>query len=259
MKQFSLKTILKQYKGHIFCIALVMILNAIMALVNPGYAKWVIDSLTVNDISIKILIPLGIVVLIFTSLGVYLRNLVMDLFIKRISFDLSNKFIESLLRHPIRKLTIIGEGKIFTNFSEDMTALTNTIRTGLDLIRIPFEMVLASAYLFYTNWLFGLIVMVLLPPITFMGKKFGELMGKYNEKFLTKNDKQYSLINRILKTINIIKTYRVEKMLEEDFKKLTSEKYILDKKQVKYNSGFKGLMDFAIGIPYFVVYFSSVF
>jgi ABC-type multidrug transport system fused ATPase/permease subunit len=100
-------------------------------------------------------------------------------------------------------------------------------------------------------------VLILLPPVTLIGKKVGQMVESINKKYLVKNDSQLSMISRILMTSTVIKAFFAGKMMEKDFKQISSDKYTLDKKQVEYSAVFAGLLDISMGIPFFILYIFS--
>jgi ABC-type multidrug transport system fused ATPase/permease subunit len=176
MQLFSIKVLINKYIRWILISGFVLLFCGIAALFLPGYGKYVLDSISSSNIDIGKIVFFGISSLLITALSVCLKRLSTDLFVKRLQFDLNNRFIESLLLQPVKKLAEIGNGKIFSNFTEDMTAFSNMVRSGIELVRIPLEMVLASAFLIYTNWFFGIFVLILLPPVTLIGKKVGQMV-----------------------------------------------------------------------------------
>jgi ATP-binding cassette subfamily B protein len=231
-----------------------MVLYSVWGIVWASYSKYVFDSIGNADVSVIKVIAIGIITLITGGVSLALRNLVIDLFVKRISVELNYLFIDSLLGHPAQKVAELGEGKILTNFTNDINSVSDMIRNGIQLIRIPLDMLLASAYLIYTNPVLGIIIIALLPPVTLIGRKIGNSLETINRKYLTKNDSQLKIINRIIKAINVIKTYASEKPIKHEFNQITADKYELEKKQVKYNALFSGVIDICMGAPYTVVY-----
>jgi ABC-type multidrug transport system fused ATPase/permease subunit len=247
VKDFSFTSIIKSKKGWLSLIALAMVFKSICDLIWPRYLKYVFDSIGGAQVSIQRIIVIGLLVTLGLALSLLLENLVINLFVKNITFELNNTFIESLLNQPVRKLAETGDGKILTNFSQDINSVSDLVRNGIDLIRIPFQMILASAYLIYTNAFLGIIMLALLPPVALIGQRIGKSLNAINQKYLTRNDIQLNIISRVFKTINVIKAYASEKPVEDDFGSVTSGKYELDRTQVKYSSLFTGLIDLTIG------------
>jgi ABC-type bacteriocin/lantibiotic exporter with double-glycine peptidase domain len=257
MKPFLFKSILKANLGWFFLIGTVMLYRGISSLFMPAYSKYVFDAITGKDVSIERIVGIGIIVLLGTAIGVLVQNLVIDLFTKKVLFELNNRFIKSLLTHRVQKIVEIGDGKILNNFSQDINAVSGMIRSAVELIRIPVEMIIAAVYLFYTNTFLALIVILLLPPVTLTGKLIGNSLDVINKKYLSESDKQIKIINRVLKAITVIKAYASEHLVENDFTKISLEKYNLDRKQVKYNSFFAGLIDLCMGSPFTVIFILS--
>jgi ABC-type multidrug transport system fused ATPase/permease subunit len=123
-----------------------------------------------------------------------------------------------------------GEGRILANFSQDINSVSDMLRSGIELIRIPFEMIVAASFLIYTNWVLGILVIILLPPVTIIGGKIGKALENIKKKYMTQNDSQFKMVNRILKSFNVIKTYAAEELIKKDYYTLISGKFDLDKK-----------------------------
>ncbi|MDR0636314.1 MAG: ABC transporter ATP-binding protein/permease [Treponema sp.] len=245
---------MKTKKRWILFIGFTMVLYSIWGIVWASYSKYVFDSIGNADVSVIKVVAIGIIILITGGVSLALRNLVIDLFVKKISVELNYLFIDSLLGHSAQKVAELGEGKILTNFTTDINSVSDMIRNGIQLIRIPLDMLLASAYLIYTNPVLGIIIIALLPPVTLIGRKIGNSLEIINRKYLTRNDSQLKIINRIIKAINVIKTYASEKQIKHEFNQITADKYELEKKQVKYNALFSGVIDICMGAPYTVVF-----
>jgi ABC-type bacteriocin/lantibiotic exporter with double-glycine peptidase domain len=103
----------------------------------------------------------------------------------------------------------------------------------------------------------GIIVLILLPPITLLGNSIGKKMAKLTEKYMQRSDILFNIINKIIKCISIIKTYSIENMFQDEFNHNSTAKFILENEQIKYRSFFSGLMDLFMGLPFIIIYILS--
>jgi ABC-type bacteriocin/lantibiotic exporter with double-glycine peptidase domain len=253
MTPVSLKSILQSKKRWVVLIGLAMLYRSAWTPFDAGVTKYIYDSINSGNISISTIILVCAITLFAGASSLVLQNLAVDLFVKKVTFELSTAFMKSLLRQSVRSLAEMGDGAVLTNFSQDINAVSGLIRNGIQIIRIPFVMLVAAGYLLYTNAFFGIIALVLLPPAALVGKKIGKSLEEINKKYLTKNDGQLKMIGRIIKTITVIKTYASEKPVEQEFRRITADKYALDRKQARYGAVFSGLLDFSIQLPFLII------
>ena len=254
MAQNIFSSILKSKKKWLALVSAAIILQSFRALIMPSYSKYVFDSIITGNVSIHNIVLIGIVIILVIATGVAFQRWAVDRFVKEIVFEIDNRFINSLVRLPGKKIMEFGEGRILANSSQDINSVSDMLRSGIELIRIPFEMIAAAAFLIYTNWVLGLLVIILLPPVTLIGRKIGNAMENIKKKYMTKTDSQFKMIDRILKSINVIKTYAAEELVKQDYFKLIIGKFDLDKKMINHNSLFSGITDVFMALPFVLVY-----
>jgi ABC-type bacteriocin/lantibiotic exporter with double-glycine peptidase domain len=249
--------ILKTKKKWLALVSVAIVLQGFIALVMPSYAKYVFDSIATGDVSIHNIVLIGVVAIVVIAVVLAFQRWAVDRFVKEITFEIDNRFINSLVRLPGKKIMEFGEGRILANFSQDINSVSDMLRSGIELIRIPFEMIVAAAFLIYTNWVLGLLVIILLPPVTLIGRQIGKTLENIKKKYMTQTDSQFKMINRILKSINVIKSYAADELVKEDYFRLLTGKFDLDKKMINRNSLFSGITETFMGLPFVLVFIFS--
>jgi ABC-type bacteriocin/lantibiotic exporter with double-glycine peptidase domain len=257
MSKNVFSSILKTRKKWLALVAVAIILQGFIALVMPSYSKYVFDSIATGDVSIHKIVLIGIAAIIVIAAVLAFQRWAVDRFVKEITFEIDNKFINSLVRLPGKKFMEFGEGRILASFSQDINSVSDMLRSGIELIRIPFEMVVAAAFLIYTNWVLGVLVIILLPPVTLIGRKIGNALENIKKKYMIQNDSQFKMVNRILKSLNVIKTYAADELIKKDYYTLLTGKFDLDKKMINRNSLFSGITEVFMGIPFVLVFIFS--
>ncbi|MDR2649186.1 MAG: ABC transporter ATP-binding protein/permease [Clostridiales bacterium] len=250
-------SILKTKKKWLALVSVAIILQGFIALVMPSYSRYVFDSIATSTVSIHNIVLIGIVIIVVIAAVLAFQRWAVDRFVKEITFEIDKRFITSLVRLPGKKIVEFGEGRILTNFSQDINSVSDMLRSGIELIRIPFEMIVAAAFLIYTNWVLGLLVIILLPPVTLIGRQIGKALENIKKKYMTQTDSQFNMINRILKSINVIKTYAADELVKEDYFRIITGKFDLDKKMINHNSLFSGITEVFMGLPFVLVFIFS--
>jgi ABC-type multidrug transport system fused ATPase/permease subunit len=220
----------------------------------PSYSKYVFDSIVTGNVAIHKIVFIGIAAILVIATALTFQRWAVDRFVKEITFEIDNRFINSLVQLPGKKFMEFGEGRILANFSQDINSVSDMLRSGIELIRIPVEMIVAATFLIYTNWMLGVLVIILLPPVTLAGRKIGNALENIKKKYMTQTDSQFKMVNRILKSINVIKTYAADELIKQDYYTLLTGKFDLDKKMINRNSLFAGITDMFMGLPFVLVF-----
>lgn len=252
-----MKTIYASIKNKKICILLILlgiISHSFFALGMAGYSKYVFDSIAAGKVDVRNIVVIGFGITLWGALSIILMNWSTDYFISGVIRDLRNKYVSKVIDLPVMKINELGEGKVITNYTQDIGAVTSLVRSVISIIKIPFEMFIASVYLFYQNWLLALIVLLLLPFIIFVGKYIGKFIQKINEQYLSEHDEILKLLTRIFRGSSIIKTYMIQDYMQGTLETCTSHQFDLDQKRAKYNALFSGITDFFMGVPFIIVY-----
>jgi ABC-type siderophore export system fused ATPase/permease subunit len=111
--------ILKRKKVWIFLIICITIYRSTSALGMAAYSKYVFDSISERSVSILNISIIGLLVVFWGASSLFLQNLIIDLFINKVTYEIRILFMKSLMKHQVRKLNEIGEGKLITNYTQD--------------------------------------------------------------------------------------------------------------------------------------------
>ena len=247
-----INSIIKKKTGIVLLIMLGVVSHSCFSLGMAGYSKYVFDSIAENTVRINYIITIGFGVVIWGSLSLFVKNWSIDYLINQVVRELKDQYIQKLIRLPMSSLE--DEGKVITNYTRDIDAVGNLVRSVISVIRVPFEMILACAYLFYHNWLLAVIVIILLPPVILAGRYIGGKIQSLNEKYLTHNDEVLTLLTRIMRGIATVKAYAVQVYVCSDFRNHIDKQLFYDNRKVRYNAVFSGITDFFMGMPFIIVY-----
>lgn len=250
---------LKKYKLNILLIAISAILHSAFALGMAGYSKYVFDGIANQTAAFGNVLFLGLFVTTWGAVSLLLQNVFMDSLVSRLSYDMRSAYMASVIRCPAGKLKSMGEGRILTDYSQNIGAVMELVRSGLELITIPFEMIISLIYLYYCNWRLATIVLFVFPIVMMSGKFIGKQIQKIRSRYMAHDDAVMNLITRTVKGIEVIKVHGYEQPMLDEFQNQVKGQLALDLRRAKYNGIFSGVTDFFMGLPFIIVYAAAVF
>ena len=256
---FTLKSLFEGKIRWLIFVFLAVLFRSLWVVFQPVFNAYVFDSIEKGNVILDRIVTLGILFLLWAGISQAFQVIALNLIVNKINLDLNKRYIHEILQKPVQKLAKIGEGKIMTNITNDIGSVSGIVNRIIDLFNIPIRMVMAASILIYSNYKLAIIVLALLPPITILAKKIGDVSRKISQSYLTNTDSQLKIISRILKTINIIKTYAVENLLKNDFIKISFAKYKLEMKKAKYSSFFSGVIELIIASPFMLLFLLGAF
>lgn len=249
---------ISRHKGIVLFIIIGMLLRSTFALGMAGYSKYVFDGIGNKSITVGSTLVIGLLVTAWGAAGVFIKNIAIDNLVSRVSYEIRFDFVGSVIGCSVSKLKELGEGRVLTNYTQDMGAVAGLVRSGLDLVTIPFEMVIALCYLYIQNWKMAAVITVIFPVIMISGQLIGKQIQKISSVYLMHDDKAMKLVTRIIKGIEVIKVHDYQKDITTEFDSLIKNQLRLDLSRAKYNGAFSGITDFFMGLPFIIVYATTV-
>lgn len=164
---------ISRHKGIVLIIVIGTLLRSTFALGMAGYSKYVFDGIGNKSIAVGSTLVIGLLVTAWGAAGVFIKNTTIDSLVGRVSYEMRSDFVGSVIGCSVPKLKELGEGRVLTNYTQDISAVSGLVRLGLDLITIPFEMVIALCYLYIQNWKMAAVITVIFPVIMISGQLIG--------------------------------------------------------------------------------------
>ncbi len=248
---------IKNHKLIVFFIAVGTLLRSTFALGMAGYSKYVFDGIGQKSIAVGSTLVIGLLVTLWGAAGLLIKGIAIDSLVSRVSYEMRSDFVGSVIGCSVSKLKELGEGRVLTNYTQDIGAVAGLVRSGLDLITIPFEMVIALGYLYYHNWKMATVIVIIFPVIMVSGQVIGKQIQKISSTYLMHDDKAMKLVTRIMKGIEVIKVHDYQKDIAAEFDSLIKKQLSLDLSRAKYNGAFTGITDFFMGLPFILVYVTT--
>jgi len=157
---------------------LAVLFRSLWIVLQPVYNSYVFASIEKGTINFSRIVILGILVLIWGSVSVFLQGITLSVIVNKINLDLNNRYIHGIFKKPVQKLSEIGDGVVMTHLTNDIGSVSGIVYRVVDLLNIPIRMVMSVGILLYANYKLAIIVIVLIPPITILGKKIGNISRK---------------------------------------------------------------------------------
>jgi len=230
MKLFKrLSIYLKPYLGRLvlatLCMGLVAGLNALrIYLVKPLQDKVFIG----HDMTVlKQLIWAVPVISLLLGFFSYLQNYIMAVIGLKAANDIRKKMFEHLQSLSLDFFTGASTGKVMARFTNDLTALQNVIaRAPIYLVRDGLTAVCNIGLIFYLNWRFALLTLMILPFSGLIIYVLGKTLRRVGRKGQEQMGDLYSIIQENIQAAPVVKAYSAEQTESDRFQK--SNQHYLD-------------------------------
>lgn len=165
MKEFSVFSLINQYRGMIFLSAITSVMFSSLALTMPLMLKIVIDKvLPSRDYGLFILLALIMIV-------VYILRFIMRMItgylgtytVTRILLDVRQRIFKHLQSLSLRFYEEYRTGKLISNVISDVALLQGLISLCIMMVDQFFTMAFITFAVFFINWKLALIAMCALP------------------------------------------------------------------------------------------------
>lgn len=249
---------LRKHKLSVLMLGGSTVLRSTFALGMAAYSKYVFDGIGSGLVSFWTVLLVGLGVTAWGAMSLLLKNCLIDSLVSRVSYEMRYEYMASVVHCPAGKVKDMGEGRVLTDYSQNIGAVMDLVRSGLDLVIIPFEMVISLVYLYLCNWILAMVVLLAFPVVMLSGKFIGKQIQKISSSYMAHDDNVMNLITRMVKGIEVIKVHGYQDTMLREFQEQISGQLDLNLKRTKYNGVFSGITDFFMGLPFIIVYAAAV-
>jgi len=229
MKLFKrLFVYLKPYFGRLttatICMGLVAGLNALrIYLIKPLQDKVFIGH---DMMVLKQLMWAVPVISLFLGFFSYLQNYIMSVIGLKATNDIRRAMFEHLQELSLDFFSETSTGKVLARFTNDLTALQNVIaRAPIYLIRDGLTAVFNIGLIFYLNWRFALLTLLVLPFSGLIIYVLGKTLRRVGRKGQEQMGDLYSIIQENIQAAPVVKAYSAEKNESERFQ-TSNQRYL---------------------------------
>lgn len=201
------------------------------------------------------LILTGAVIVLFTIINAYMNIQLKVKVSSSIRNDLRKDTLHHILRLPEQRFNQQHSGDLLSRMTNDNQAIGDTCgEIFISLLRSPLLAVSAFVYLLMINWPLALICICIAPLTMIVGTVFGKAIRRNTNDLQKGSAKQTSLLQEILSSSIVFKTFGLEKKLHRQFAGMSDDVACLENKTGKLQAALSASAN-GIGITSFMVAF----
>ena len=260
MTQFSLSSLLKQYRGMIFLSAVTSILLSLLALAMPLVLKIIIDRvLPAKDWGLFFLLA---VILFFIYVIRFVMRMVTGWLgtytVTRMLLDVRQQIFKHLQSLSLRFYEEYRTGKLISNIISDVALLSGLISILISMGQQIFTTVIISFALFFINWKLALIALFIL-PLHFLNFFIYNKYIRANARKL--QEKMSEISANLTETINgirVVKSFSKERSECRHFFSSMRPTLDLSVKINQQNNACNGIYESLLILTYLIVIGTSI-
>ena len=210
--------VLKNQKSLLWNIFLTSILYTFLGIISSFYFKFLVDYVLKDKLvtTLNILI-IGVIILeiikIFLSI---FRGFLLMFLGQRIDVSILFGYYNHLIRLPMKFFSSRKAGEIISRFSDADNINDTVAETVLSLMLDVIMSVVGGIIVYFQNQYLFFISVVLLLLYTIIVFSFKGILKKVNREVLENNSQMTSLVIQSINGIETIKTYNLEKRIQDE-------------------------------------------
>jgi len=156
----------------------------------------------------------------------YLQNYIMSVIGLKATNDIRRSMFDHLQELSLDYFSGTSTGKVLARFTNDLNALQNVIaRAPIYLIRDGLTAVCNIGLIFYLNWRFALLTLMVLPFSALIIYALGKTLRRVGRKGQEQMGDLYSMIQENIQAAPVVKAYSAEKSESDRFEK-SNQRYL---------------------------------
>ena len=210
--------VLKNQKSLLWNIFLTSILYTFLGIISSFYFKFLVDYVLKDKLvtTLNILI-IGVIILeiikIFLSI---FRGFLLMFLGQRIDVSILFGYYNHMIRLPMKFFSSRKAGEIISRFSDAANINDTVAETVLSLMLDVIMSVVGGIIVYFQNQYLFFISVVLLLLYTIIVFSFKGILKKVNREVLENNSQMTSLVIQSINGIETIKTYNLEKRIQDE-------------------------------------------
>ncbi len=180
------------------------------------------------------LIPVGVILLGVGMLSSFSFTYFNTIATNGVKKDLKNHLFKHILQLSPGKVSNLRSGELLSHFSNDINGVDGVIGSSLiNLIKLPITYICVFIYLFQINWLLCLLSVLVAPIAAIFGLLFGLLLRKNSREIHRLIGIIHGHLNETFQGFSVIRSFTMEKLQYEKYKRENSKLYQLELKNAK--------------------------
>ena len=228
------KRILGYFRPHLMKMSLVSAVVFLSSLANLALPIVVSDALDQLQFSPEDFAPIGAALLLAAiASGGWVANLVRQWFaaeaVGDVTLDLREDAFNAVTERDMSFYDQYPTGKIVSRVLSDTQAFSETVRLTINLMSQLLLVVLLIIYLFTVNVQMALVVLAIMPFISYTALKFRTIA----RRTVTNSRRQLATVNAHIQEsisgIGVAKSFRREQMIYDEFKAVNQQLYRVER------------------------------
>ena len=228
------KRILGYFRPHLMKMSLVSAVVFLSSLANLALPIVVSDALDQLQFSPEDFAPIGAALLLAViASGGWVANLVRQWFaaeaVGDVTLDLREDAFNAVTERDMSFYDQYPTGKIVSRVLSDTQAFSETVRLTINLMSQLLLVVLLIMYLFTVNVQMALVVLAIMPFISYTALKFRTIA----RRTVTNSRRQLATVNAHIQEsisgIGVAKSFRREQMIYDEFKDVNQQLYRVER------------------------------
>lgn len=217
--------------------------RTILEILSPLIIGYAINNLIKNSMSrdeIIRVIELLIIYFIINALAGYFLNktfVSFEIAANNVAYDIQSDVYKKVNSFPISYFDNLPAGKISSRITNDTNKVKNLFRLIFsDIITALILIVGLIIIIFTTNFIAGLMLLILAPLIWIIFKSYTSYTRKYTGEIRKNTSEINAQINEYIQNMEIIQVYNKEDYIKEKFDKTNNKIYSMATKLAKIRS-----------------------
>ena len=241
---------MRAYAGRIAGAAVLMVVVAATSAVYPWLIEQAVDMLTTADPRILTVVPAAIIAVTFTrGIASYGQSVLSQSVALRVIAELQKAMFARLMHADLAMMQSAPTGSLISRFTNDVSLMRDALsRTMTAMIRDFLTAVALIGWMFFSDWVLALIVIVTFPvagrPILRLGRRLRRASANVQTGFGSLT----STLSQSFGGIRLIKAYGMEQYENTRSDALFDEVYRLIMKTVKGRARAQPIMEILGGV-----------
>jgi len=148
----------------------------------------------------------------FKNIFSYLKGVVGNLILLRVTVNVRNQLYEKLVRLPLTYFENKRSGELTSIVFNDVSAINQVLSSSFGkMIEAPLQIIIFFALLIIMNWKLSLFTFVLIPISGLLIVKIGQSIRRKNKRSLRQIANLLSAFHEVITSIKIVKAFTSEK------------------------------------------------
>lgn len=248
---FRLWPYLKRYRGRVTLGILCLVLTNALALAQPWILKKVVDGLSIDITTRKLIYYAGLVVGFSLVEGIFrfwMRRILIGIS-RYIEYDLRNDFFAHMEKLSLGFYHRIKTGDLMSRATNDLGAVRMVLGPGIMYSMNTLVVAsVASILLFSISWRLTLVALLPLIVVSLCVKKFGEEIHTRFDKIQEQFSDISAKAQENLSGIRVVKAYAREKSEIQEFEQLNRQYVERSLALVRVSGAFHPLLGMLLGL-----------